>query len=400
VRYLDSGGREPNHAVGSWLQDAVLNDSTIIALRWQSGFFSAEVLGYFAPLLARLQDDSSLVNLLVGSNDGTTQRADIEALLRAAGPPRDNLQIGVVSYSSGYFHPKTIHLTRRDGSAAAYIGSANLTGSGTSALHVEAGLVIDSRHGDDIGVLAQVARAIDRWFEESRDGLHLVRSSADVEVLVQAGILNVPRPVVRRVPAPHRTGPANRSPQLQQLIALPPLSDDLRELLLAVATPALEPEAAEMAIGSVRETEPDAYAASVAEWRKRLPASDAQKKSSGHQSGAIALTKAGYNIDAQTYFREQFFASAQWVQEVTRTGQVREAATIPVHAEVLGTNLGTLPMRVTYASNRESGQNNYTSLLHLGPLSDRFHQEDMTDRWLTLRRLADGTFSLTISEST
>jgi len=398
VRYIDSGSRDPAAALGSWLRQ-VLDDSTISALRWQTGFFTAEVLGYFVRLLNRLRDEGGFVNLLVGSNDGTTQKADVEALLRAAGPPRDDLRIGVVSYSTGYFHPKTIHLARRDGSAVAYVGSANVTGSGITALHVEAGLVIDSREGDDTAVLSEIARAVDLWFEENREGLHVVRCLEDVESLVHSAVLNVPRPVIRRAPVPRKSGAARKSAQLRRLITPPALPDDLRELLLAVGAPAVEPETAEATATAVLEAESEVYAPSVAEWRKRLPASDAQRKSSGNQSGAIALTKAGYNIDAQTYFRDEFFASAQWLQEATRTGQDREAATVPMRIRVLGTDLGTRPMRVTYASNRESGQNNYTSLLHLGPLSDRFRAEDMTDKWLTLRRFGDGTFTLSVSES-
>ena len=97
---------------------------------------------------------------------GMTQRDDVEALLAAAGPPRKNLRVGIVSFSNGYFHPKTVHIVRGDRSAAAYVGSANLTQNGVTSLNIEAGLLLDGLQGDDASVLDEIAGAIDWWFTD------------------------------------------------------------------------------------------------------------------------------------------------------------------------------------------------------------------------------------------
>jgi hypothetical protein len=99
----------------------------------QSGFFGAEALGYFVEVFDRVANMDGTLSVLVGSNDGTTKRRDVELLLQLAGPPRDGCRLGVVAFDNAYFHPKTFHFERSDGSEAAYVGSANLTKSGALA---------------------------------------------------------------------------------------------------------------------------------------------------------------------------------------------------------------------------------------------------------------------------
>src|SRR2546426_2412912 len=81
MRYIDTGTRDPVQALGSWLARNVQRDPSLIELRWQTGFFGADSLGYFAPSMARLRAFDGVVHVLVGSNDGHTQQAAVEALL-------------------------------------------------------------------------------------------------------------------------------------------------------------------------------------------------------------------------------------------------------------------------------------------------------------------------------
>ena len=76
---------------------------------------------------------------------------------------------------------------------------------------------------------------------------------------------------------------------------------------------------------------------------------------------------------------------------------MRESAVVVFACSVLGVELGPLPITVTFATNREAAQANYTSLLHLGPLADEFAAHDLTGRRLELLKFADGQFSLKIS---
>jgi hypothetical protein len=316
-----------------------------------------------------------------------TLRTDLETLLEVAGPARQGRQIGIVHFENAYFHPKTIHLTRTDGSELAYVGSANLTGSGVQSLHIEAGVAIDTREGDNAAVVAAIRGAVDWWFEHPRDGLHPVSGVEDLQHLVDIGVLNVPPP-----PLPRRqVSPGRAGARLAPLVSVPPvLSASFRDAH-SIAPEGTPTQAA------VAEAFPPLEVAPVATWAKPLTISDAQRKATGNQRGSITLVKAGHPIDAQTYFRFDFFASAAWTGDRTRTGEARERADIPFAVEVLGRDLGVLVLPVTYAVNRESSQANYTTLLHLGALAPQFASHDMTRRSFRITRLADDTFSLLIS---
>src|SRR5699024_7495215 len=148
MRYIDSGIRDAPEALGTWLGAELLGPGTVKALRVQTGFFSADAMGYFENALLELKHHDGHTRILIGSNDGVTPRSDLAAMLAVVGAPRSNSRIGVVSYQRGYFHPKVFHVERTDGTHTAYVGSSNLTGAGVTSLHVEAGLILDTAKSD------------------------------------------------------------------------------------------------------------------------------------------------------------------------------------------------------------------------------------------------------------
>lgn len=387
MKYIDTGGRDPEQALGTWLKSVL--DGTVVALRWQTGYFGANALGLFASTFADLQKRDLPLNVLVGSNDGITARTDVEGLLTLSGPSRKNRRIGVVSFDSGYFHPKTIHITRADGSAAAYVGSANLTESGIASLHVEAGVLFDSREHDDPAVLQGIASAIDWWFQKAPDGLNIVHASGDLEPLVKEGVLDVPEPSGPPRPAPSAPSGAkkHRGFVLRYLLRLPagPAGAESRT---SSAKPALPTPSSTDTLNS------------PARWSKRLTKSDAQRKPSGNQRGSITLVRSSYPIDAQRYFRYNFFSNVAWTAGTTQTGEIREAAIVPFDVTLLDKKLGVRQILITHAPNRESGQANYTSLLHLHPeLTPYFTKTNVTGKWLDLERLSDGSYVLRIQDA-
>lgn len=387
MKYIDTGSRDPEQALGAWLKSVL--DGTVVALRCQTGFFSANALGLFASTFADLQKRDLPLNVLVGSNDGTTTRADLEGLLALSGPSRKNRRIGVVSFDRGYFHPKTIHITRADGSTAGYVGSANLTESGTASLHIEAGVVLDSRGHDDTAVLKAIASAIDWWFQRPRDGLNIVHTSADLDPLVKDGVLDVPTPSGPARPAPSAVAGAK---QRRGFV--------LRNLLNLPASPAGVGTKSSLPKPGLPGPSSAPTPTSTARWSKPLTRSDAQRKPSGNQRGSITLVRSRYAIDAQSYFRHEFFANAAWKAETTQTGEKRETAIVPFQVTILGKKLGVRQIMITHAPNRESGQANYTSLLHLRPaLAPHFTKTDFTGKWLDLERLSDGSYALRIQDS-
>ena len=167
----------------------------------------------------------SPVNVVVGSNDGDTLKDHVAALATRLGLPRRNARLGVINYSGAFYHPKTYHVRRTDGTQAAYVGSANLTLAGVGSLHVEAGIVLDTRDGDPASVLNEISVAVDDWFACARPGLEMVRDLNDVETLASAGVLALapaPRAPSTAGASGGSAGPGTR-PRLSPLLRFPPV---------------------------------------------------------------------------------------------------------------------------------------------------------------------------------
>ena len=219
MKYLDSGSRDPAHALASWL-DGILNGD-VAELRLQTGFFSLDGIGLLIPALEKCKQKNQPTNVLIGSNDACTLKDDVIGLVDALGIPRDGAHLGIVSFGGAFFHPKTYHIKRPDGSQAAFVGSANLTASGL-ALHVEAGIALDTRDGDAPHHLSQIAAAIDSWFTEQRAGMTLVTGLQTVDELVESGVLALSRPP--RASPQEKNGGTDQKvsrPRLKRLFSLP-----------------------------------------------------------------------------------------------------------------------------------------------------------------------------------
>lgn len=234
MRYIDTGARDPGHAVATWLGAVLLPD--VVEARIQSGFYSREVLPLFVGPFATLAALGAPVRVVIGSNDGGTVASHLDELLAALQMPRVNANLGVVYFAGAFFHPKTYHFRRADGSQAAYIGSANFTLPGI-AKHVEAGITLDTRDGDPQHILDEIAAATDAWFTPGRPGIEVINDGADVVRLLADGIVRaapLPRP-------PRPTGGGGQAPQrpgLAPLVAInapPPAPVAARPIAVAPA---------------------------------------------------------------------------------------------------------------------------------------------------------------------
>lgn len=378
MRYIDSSRRDAAHALGRWLEQVASDETRITDLRCQSGFFGAGALAYLAPLVASAGRSGGTLRMIVGSNDGETTQPDVEALFDLMSAGRTEVDLGVVRFRTSYFHPKVVHVRRADGSLTAYVGSANLTDAGLRARHIEAGLLLDSRVGDDPAVLTDIAGAIDRWFRaDPPPGMYRVRDHQDIAELALREIIGQPRPAR---PAPPRPAGSRKGSELVDLVPL------------LKSAPRPDPPASRAGGSVARAGGPIAENAA---WSKVLTRSDAQRKPSGNDRGSITLVRGRRHRDTQRYFRHDLFATAAWMSSSTRTRRPSEHADIEFDATVLGASLGTISLRVTYAAHREAAEGNYTSLLHLGPLAPHFRSQDMTGRLIRIDRTASG-YSLAI----
>lgn len=219
MRYIDCGRRHEDETLGRWLVRQVPRDA--VEVRCQTGFFRSDSLVLLTPLLEQAAAHQRLVRVLIGSNDQSTSRDDVRRLYKLLGLPRPNAEMAVVSFGGGaYFHPKVLHFRLADGTQLAYVGSANVTSSGVSGLHVEAGMLLDSRSGDSVEELGRIAAAVDAWFDERRPGLEIITAIGDLDRLVAEGILSETS-VPRVVPSGGGSGGRPWRPGLKPLLVIP-----------------------------------------------------------------------------------------------------------------------------------------------------------------------------------
>jgi hypothetical protein len=252
LRYIDSGTRDPAHALGQWLKNEL--EHGIQAIRVQSGFFGRDALRPFIPAFAALAAADRPAKIVIGSNDGQTLAEHVRELFEALSLPRGAAGLGLVYLSGAFFHPKTYHLTREDGSQTAYVGSANFTLPGISARHIEAGILLDTAEGDAAELLSEIATATDAWFVQERPGFERIVADADIDRMLAAGIISAaptPRP-------PRATGAGGNPPvrpSLPPLLTFPPANAAAPQPP-AAASPALEVPIAAAMLPVVQRTPP------------------------------------------------------------------------------------------------------------------------------------------------
>lgn len=407
MRYIDSGSRDPENALGAWLERELLGAASIVTLRVQSGFFGSDALGYFEDALCALGTTNGHTRILIGSNDGQTTRAGVADLLAVAGRPRTGLRIGVVSFQQGFFHPKVFHFQRSDGSSTAYVGSANLTGPGTTSLHVEAGLIVDDRKGDPTDVLDAIAASIDGWFTTGRPGFYEVIDNADLDPLVNARVLGVvmPPPLKRTVRPVTSQGMASTpGHSLKPLLAVPPVRIALQSR--RPSSSAASPTAGQVVANSAtptptqQPTEPSRQTA-VHWWGKRMSASDADRKPGPRSTarGSIPLSQGDLRgkIDQAVWFRTQLFGQCVWASSKTRNGDPVETTWVPMHVTIDGDYLGVLEFKITDEPKRQQGKRNLpTSQLHVEPITSILKKVDTTNMHLEIALDANDEYWLTL----
>lgn len=179
--------------------------------------------------------------MLLGSNDGSTLASHISFLAGKLNVPLANVSLGIVRYEDALFHPKVYVFHRSDGSITAYVGSANMTGTGVSGRNVEAGLILDSLNGDDEAIIEQISGTIDDWFADPPESLSIIDGPDAIEALLNEGDLAVrPAPRLRSGNGEERDEEAKpKKAGRKPLIKLPPIPDRTEERPRKVKIPDL-----------------------------------------------------------------------------------------------------------------------------------------------------------------
>ncbi len=217
MEYFDSGKRDEREALASWF--STIMDENVVTLRLQTGYFSIRAIGSIIDYLQQSTTENLTTKFLIGANQSSTSAYDVKQLFQLMGVPRSEAYLGIVNFNNALFHPKTYHITRKDGSQAAFVGSANLTKEGLT-LNIEAGISLDTLNGDDENVLRKISESIDNWFIEARPGLTVINNLDILNELIKTGVLpeTVPSKTIKQTTEKSDLG---KSSSLSPLFKLP-----------------------------------------------------------------------------------------------------------------------------------------------------------------------------------
>jgi hypothetical protein len=347
--------------------------------------------------LIAFRSRGGVVRIIVGVDEGGATRPGLIGVVRMS----DEAYV-FHDPSGGTFHPK-VYLGEGDQAAVLFVGSSNLTPGGLF-VNVEASVATEFQLPAEREHSALVhAQQFISSLREDPDACRLLTETAVDEMYAdkrykiagheqnrRGGAANTPEvdPADIDEPDPDEAPDQKQtkfSPSRKSRITVPSLTQADRDELAAL----------ELDV-------PDASAASEASvtdvWTKELRRSDAQQVAPGSKrTGVLRLTQEHHELNHQEWFRQTLFGSpVSWTPAFDRGGNKIELAQVPFHVRIKGVDRGTIVLTVDHGPHREALQGNVPTLIHWGPLSADMRAADYSGETLTLERLSDATYRLTI----
>lgn len=132
-------------------------------------------------------------------------------------------------------------------------------------------------------------------------------------------------------------------------------------------------------------------------WRKRLSRSDAQQDTRGAKMPFLRFTRGSIPGDHTTWFREVFFAGADWRHETSRQMHSIETAQIKIHVIINGNDLGERSMKIDHDPARVGNHNAPTTHLHYDAKTRKeLESTDLSEHLVVVERDDAGRYSLTV----
>jgi hypothetical protein len=325
------------------------------------------------------------LEIVVGLGNGVTSAQAVDHLLLSGATVH-----GFATGSIFIFHPK-VYLLEGPSRAWIALGSCNLTSEGLYR-NFEVMSVSDLNLNDavDAAVLGSVRTWLEGLSTHQGNLLALIRPA--LQGLVSSRLLV--------------DEAASRSAQQAAIVRAAAVRRKSGIPAIRVSSPPHAP----LGFGRPRRVPSKASAAAVEEpnsfpaparsqgrlvWQKvNLRGSDAQRVPGTKTKpvGGLRLTQAefkvnGQDIDQTTYFRQVFGEFGWQTPARSRTKVPQEEAQISFDVTILGNHLGVQTLRVSHKPSGESGQGNYTTIIHWGPLA-RLLRETMDIRGRTVRLYA------------
>jgi HKD family nuclease len=193
IRYVDSATRAHGETLLAWLLKELPSAQQFLVA---SGYFDATVLDWVEPEIAALLSRGGEAHFTIGSNQGQTQREDLERLLALVASSPSKASLFVVHIPDALFHHKT-YFVSGPGRISALVGSPNFTAaSGTR--NFEAAVIIDA--DSPVPPLDAIEASLRPAAVASWVNAYQVNGLRDLDALARMGAINVQRPPLQRGP--------------------------------------------------------------------------------------------------------------------------------------------------------------------------------------------------------
>ncbi len=217
MRYLDTGGRDPEQSLYRWLEQ-VLPGASYFAC--QTGYFSGDGIYPLEKEFIDLLSVPGAMHMVVGANEAGVRSDDLTYVLDLydKAPCTAQTSLTVVAADDVLMHPKTYYVEHADGQLSALVGSVNLTHPGLGR-NMEAALALNSVD-DPAAPFGEIRDAILAWNSGSRANAYPVDRPA-VAKLIAEGILDVPRKTTSSIGPKAKKTRVRYFPAVGALLKLP-----------------------------------------------------------------------------------------------------------------------------------------------------------------------------------
>lgn len=297
-------------------------------------------------------------------------------------------------HSRRTFHPK-VYLIENGEEACLIAGSSNATAGG----------LYDNYEASIVGILdlstredRELFESVSGWFRSLLDDAACVRLDADViNRLIEDG----------RYRIGDEDNPERGSPQFGGYRDGVSTDSPSQSIFEASSTPKRPLSTLQGELRRGRRTErtrgtgprEPVQERRKLKWFKKMSRADSQQPAGAktNPTGNLKLTKAGQNIDRESFFRDQLFGDADWTSETREAGEL-EKATVSIEVYVEDESFGKLDFKVDHGLFRIANQNNVPTWLHWGVFGSVLRENDHRGKWVIIESFYDGSYRLRITD--
>lgn len=311
--------------------------------------------------------------IITGIDQKGTSKEALQALLNSGIP-------SYIFYQPAWsiFHPK-MYLFEGDKTCSLILGSSNLTAQGLFA-NVEGSFLVevDNSQPAELAIINELKTYFKGLFDFSDPNLKPLTQRLIID-LVSAGI--VPTEAQRKAIQDKQPTAARRSTKLASLFP--------KRTITAVPADFKSNRVPKPVVPIVRRKKlrTAVVPGNLAWIRRKLPASSVQLSPGGNPTGGLRLVQdhfsiAGQIIDQTTYFRNIVFSKGNWT--TIKTTPLVEVTKANFDVTIKGIFIGNYDLEVRHKPSGDAGQNNYTTSISWGDLSDQIKQSKLTNAQLEL----------------